>query len=192
MHTAGVPASLNLEEMVMNALVKIVDKIVSALLALCIAVLAIGVIVSVFLRYVFNISFVQAEELMTIIFVASTFFGAALGVREKEYIAITGLFDRLPKGVMKTFRILVFLIIIVVSVTVFYFSMIWIQRVGAVPSPATGIKNGIYYSIVPISFALTIFYSFINILSEFIKIDPPARFLEPNGKKSKNNMEEQV
>lgn len=176
----------------MNAFIRIVDKIVSALLALCIGVLAFGVIVSVFLRYVFNISFVWAEELMTIIFVASTFFGAAIGVREKEYIAITGLFNNLPKGVTKTLRILVFLIIIAVSATVFYFSVIWIQRVGAVPSPATGIKNGIYYSIVPISFALTIFYSFVNILSEFIRIDPPARFLEPNGKKLENKLEEQV
>jgi len=162
----------------MNAFIRIVDKIVSVLLTLCIGVLALGIIVSVFLRYLFHISFAWAEELMTIIFVASTFFGAALGVREKEYIAITGLFNRLPAAVAKTFRILVSIITIAVSAIVFYFSITWIQRVGAVPSPATGIKNGIYYSIVPISFALTIFYAFVNILSEFISVDPPAKFLE--------------
>jgi C4-dicarboxylate transporter DctQ subunit len=174
----------------MNAVIRIVDKILSAFLAACIGLLTFGVIVSVFLRYVFNISFVWAEELMTILFVASTFFGAALGVREKEYIAITGLFDKLPKGLTKAIRIFVFLMTIAVSVVVFNFSMIWIQRVGAVPSAATGLKSGIYYSIVPISFALTIFYSIVNIVSEFVSVAPPARFLEPTGKNHTSHSEE--
>ncbi len=157
----------------LNALVRFLDKVLAVLLGTLVGLLAAGVIISVFLRYVFGVSFAWAEELMTMVFIATTFFGAALGLREGEHIAIS-----LPsEGHLLRRRILsslVMLVIVAVSVFVFRYSRAWIARVGKVPSPATGIQNGFFYTIVPISFGITIFYAIVQFIAEFARIDPPS------------------
>lgn len=157
----------------LNALVRFLDKALAVLLGTLVGVLASGVIVSVILRYLFGVSFAWAEELMTMIFIATTFFGAALGLREGEHIAITLPSEGRPLR-RRVLSILVQLSIVVVSSFVFKYSRVWIARVGAVPSPATGIPNGSFYTMVPVSFGITIFYAAVRILSEFVPIDPPA------------------
>jgi TRAP-type C4-dicarboxylate transport system permease small subunit len=131
------------------------------------------VIISVFLRYFFGLSFAWAEELLTIVFIATTFFGAALGLREREHIAINLMPESSSLALRKILHIIVFAAIIVVSIFIFKYSILWIARVGKVPSPATGITNGTFYTIVPISFGITIFYAIVQILSEFMLVDPP-------------------
>lgn len=157
----------------LNALIRFLDKALAVLLGTLVGILASGVIVSVVLRYVFGISFAWAEELLTISFIATTFFGAALGLREGEHIAIT-----LPsegKSLWhRVLSILVMLAVVAVSVFVFKYSRVWIARVGAVPSPATGIPSGFFYTMVPISFGITIFYAAVQILAQFAQIDPPS------------------
>ena len=70
------------------------------------AILASGVIISVFLRYFFSIAFVQSEELLTMVFVATTFFGSALGLREGDHIAITNFVDNASGRSRRIFAIL--------------------------------------------------------------------------------------
>ncbi len=135
--------------------------------------LALGVVVTVLLRYVFGVSFAWAEELLTMVFIATTFFGAALGLREGEHIAIS-LFPPKKPILQKALSILVMLVVIVVSAFVFKYSRVWISKVGGVPSPATGIVSGVFYQFVPISFAITIFYAAVQILSQFVEIRLPA------------------
>jgi TRAP-type C4-dicarboxylate transport system permease small subunit len=50
-----------------------------------------------------------------------------------------------------------------------------IAKVGKVPSPATGIKRGWYYAIIPVSFVFTIFYSVVDIVGQFISIPAPDK-----------------
>jgi TRAP-type C4-dicarboxylate transport system permease small subunit len=157
-----------------NALVRLFDKALAVLLGVLVGGLAVGVIASVILRYLFNVSFAWAEESLTMVFIATTFFGAALGLREGEHIAIS-----LPSGkgavALRAFlRILSMAVIVVVSWFVFKYSRLWISKVGTIPSPATGIENGVFYAIVPISFGITIFYAVLHIVSEFVGIEPPV------------------
>ncbi|WP_320130778.1 TRAP transporter small permease [uncultured Sphaerochaeta sp.] len=159
----------------MNKIIHHCDTILSVLGKTLEAILAVGVIASVILRYVFSISFVWSEELLTMVFVATTFFGAALGMREKEHITITNFVDRMPAPVKVVLRIIAQIIVIIVSICMIYYSFRIIHKVGKIPSPATGIPKGIYYSIIPITFFLTILYSVINILSEFIVIEKPLK-----------------
>jgi len=157
----------------LNKVIHWVDVGHSIVLTLLVGFLTSGVIISVFLRYVFNIAFTWSEELLTISFVATTFLGASLGMREKEHIAIDYFTSKLPR-LHKVINTLVMLIVIVVAVFAFDNSLKWISKVGKIPSPATGVPNGTFYLVVPISFAFTIFYAIINILAEFISIDPPT------------------
>ena len=133
-----------------------------------VGILAGGVIISVFLRYVFNISFVWSEEILTMVFVATTFFGAALGMREHEHIAISHFVDKASPRLRRVFVVSSQIIIIMVSLFVIYYSLRLIGKVGRIPSPATGISKGVYYSMIPISFAITIFYAIINIIGQFV------------------------
>lgn len=159
----------------MNKIIRGLDSILSIFGKLLEATLAVGVIVSVIMRYVFSISFVWSEEMLTMVFVATTFFGAALGIRESEHITITNFVESMPLKVRRVVKILSQVIIIVVSVYMIYYSIRIINKVGKVPSPATGIQKGIYYSIIPISFCITIFYSLVNMASEFFSIEKPHK-----------------
>ncbi|AEV28399.1 TRAP-type C4-dicarboxylate transport system, small permease component [Sphaerochaeta pleomorpha str. Grapes] len=159
----------------MNKIIRGLDTILSIFGKLLEATLAVGVIVSVIMRYVFSISFVWSEEMLTMVFVATTFFGAALGIRESEHITITNFVDSMPLKVKRFFKILSQLVIITVSIGMIYYSIRIIHKVGRVPSPATGIHKGIYYSILPITFFITIFYSLVSIVSEFFPIEKPRK-----------------
>jgi len=157
-----------------NALIRLFDKAIAVFLGVLVGGLALGVIASVFLRYLFNISFAWAEELMTMLFIATTFFGAALGLRESEHIAIALPAGKNSARLHKILRILSMIVIVAVSAFVFKYSRIWIERVGQIPSPATGINSGVFYAMVPVSFSITIFYAILQIASEFVGIEPPV------------------
>ncbi|MFH2114997.1 MAG: TRAP transporter small permease subunit [Spirochaetota bacterium] len=79
---------------------------------LLMAVLTLGVIISVILRYVFNISFGQSKEAITLIFIATSYFGMALGITENDHIAISYFSERLPGGLRKAVQVFVMLVII--------------------------------------------------------------------------------
>ncbi len=57
----------------MNRFIERIDKVISILGKVLVAILATGVIISVILRYIFSIAFVASEELLTMVFVATTF-----------------------------------------------------------------------------------------------------------------------
>ncbi|MBZ4673987.1 MAG: TRAP-type C4-dicarboxylate transport system, small permease component [Spirochaeta sp.] len=159
----------------MKKLILGIDRFLSVVGIALTAILATGVIISVILRYVFSIAFVQSEELLTMVFVATTFFGAALGLRESEHIAVSNFVSAMPAKPRKVFAVIGQVVIIVVSLVMIYYSYRMIMKVGKVPSPATGIPRGYYYAMIPISFLFTIFYAVVNILKEFIDIPEPVK-----------------
>lgn len=155
----------------MNKVLKIIDKIISFLLSTLVAILAIGIISTVFLRYIFGISYNSFEEFLTICFAAIIFLGSALAIRENQHIQISFFKDTFSQKKQKIIEIIIMVIIIIISVFIINFSIKWISMVGSTVSPASGIPMGIYYLIVPISFSLTIFYCLIDIASKFINIE---------------------
>jgi TRAP-type C4-dicarboxylate transport system permease small subunit len=159
----------------MNKFILGVDKTLSILGKALVAVLASGVIISVILRYVFSIAFVSSEELLTMVFVATTFFGAALGLRENEHIAVNNFTAMMSDKLKRLCSILAEVFIIIVSAVMIYYSIRMMQKVGRVPSPATGIARGFYYSMMPISFVITIFYAVVKILKLYMHIDEPVK-----------------
>jgi TRAP-type C4-dicarboxylate transport system permease small subunit len=158
---------------ILSAPIHVIDKIMAILLGILVGVLALSVMITVFLRYVFGLSYAWAEELMTMVFIGTTFFGSALGIRENEHISLSIMPGKEGSIPRKALNISVMATIIAVSAFVFRYGRQWILRVGKVPSPATGIPNGIFYWIVPITCVITIFYASVHILAQFIKIEEP-------------------
>ena len=157
----------------MGVFIKATDRTLSLLCTLLAFGMTVGVIVSVFARYLFNISFAWSEETIIMLFSGTTYFGTALGVREKEHITITYVEEKASPTVRKMIQILSNVVIACVSAAVFWQSLLWIRKVGGVPSPVTHIPYGYFYVMVPISSLLVIFYAGVNIASLFSPI-PPA------------------
>lgn len=60
--------------------------------------------------------------------------------------------------------------IIVVASTVLWTSIIWIAGIGSTNSLALQIPCGYYYSVVPLSFSILIFYCVVDIAAQFFPV----------------------
>jgi TRAP-type transport system small permease protein len=154
----------------MKSFIKTVDRVLSIWCILIVSAMTLGVIVSVVLRYLFSISFVQSEEAITMLFVGTTYFGMALGVREKDHIGISWFVEQAPAAVQKAVQVLVMAIIIGVSAVMLQQSLLWIRKVGGIPSPALQVAYHWFYLMVPVSSALIIFYAAVGILDVFVPV----------------------
>ncbi|MDD5454825.1 MAG: TRAP transporter small permease [Candidatus Ratteibacteria bacterium] len=119
---------------------------------------AVLVIATVFLRYLFNVTFTWTEELIIFLFIATTYFGSILGVREDEHVKISIFKEKLPPKIKIIFEILISCIIISVVVASAILSRDWIVRAGRPLSPGIKIPYFSIYIIVPIAFALIAIY----------------------------------
>ncbi len=160
----------------MNKAIKILDKVISFILILLVAFLAVGVSVTIVLRYFFGISFAALEEFLTMSFIFITLFGSALAIREKQHISISFLADKIvgnsrPRRIIST--LLIDASIIYVSAFMVIYSCRWIAQVGHLLSQNSHLPMKVFYIFMPITFALTIVYTIVDILGLFIKIDEP-------------------
>lgn len=142
----------------MNKLFGIFDKVLFIWCLAVTAMLALAVISSVFLRYVLGITFVWAEEVITMLFIATTFFGAALATKEDEHIGIPALLEAVSKPARKILTIVGLLISIAVVVFLFLRSLDWIEKAGDLVTPGLRVPERYFYYMVPISALLIIFY----------------------------------
>ena len=125
--------------------------------------LAAAVILSVFLRYVLGITFVWAEEVITMLFIATTFFGAGLAVRENEHISIEFLTTMLPGWGRKTIGVFGYMVTIAVSSILFMYSLRWIDKAGDLVTPGLRIPERYFYYMVPTCAVLIVYYSLMKL-----------------------------
>ena len=116
------------------------------------------VIIFVFLRYFFGVTFVWAEELITMLFISTTYFGAVLGMKYKEHITISFLADMLPSRIHGYIEKLNYLIIFLMQVAITHTSLQWIGRVGNVLTNGMRLPIRYFYWMMPISSVLIGFY----------------------------------
>lgn len=143
----------------MNKLFEKMDKGLILFCMLLTGILALTIICAVFLRYVFGITFVWSEEVITFLFIGTTFFGAALVTKENEHITISALLEILPYTARKILDVFGLIVSIVVVLFLFVNSLIWIEKAGDLVTPGLRVPERIFYYMIPISCILIIFYS---------------------------------
>lgn len=157
----------------MNKFLNILDKVISWILIVLVAFLAVGITVTIVLRYFFGLSFSMLEEFLTMSFIFTTLFGSALAIRERQHIAIAFLSDSIAAK-SKTAKIITTILIdasiIFIAGAMVVISSQWIAQVGYLKSANSNLPMGVYYIFVPITFALTVFYAIIDVLSLFLPI----------------------
>ena len=148
----------------------VVDKGLSGWSILLMGLMATMVVISVIMRYVFNLTYVWSEELIIYLFVATTYFGSILCVREMEHIDIPFIRDMVSKSLGIIMDIFVSLANIAVQISLAYFSFTWIEKTGS--SLTTGLYIPLYivYSIFPICFFLMAMYTFRRIENKIVPV----------------------
>ncbi len=147
---------------------KLFEKMDKGLILFCMfltGILALTIIFTVFLRYVFGITFVWAEEVITYLFIGTTFFGAALVTKENEHISIPALLEALPRTPRKILSVFGLIVSIVVVLFLLSKSLIWIEKAGNLVTPGLRVPERFFYYMVPISCVLIIFYSLRQIFA---------------------------
>lgn len=146
-------------------LFKAVDNFISWLIIFLIGTMSSIVIISVFLRYIFSITFIWSEELVSMIFITFSFFGCVVAIKEKEHICVDFVVKACPFLVQKVAEILSAVLIIIIQAVIIKYSIGWINVAGDPLSPGLRIPLGVYYSVMPISSALIIFYEVLEIVN---------------------------
>lgn len=136
-----------------------------ALGGLCIALMGamtLIVIAAVFFRYVFALTTVWTEELITMLFAATTYLGCALATGRGDHIRI----DFFPNAPARVRALLAASLSAVAAAThciVARAALNWISVAGNVPSPGMDVPYGIFYSLIPLCAALVCAYEILNI-----------------------------
>lgn len=135
-------------------IIALLEKATSWVCIVLMAVMATAVIATVFLRYLYGLSYVWMEEIIVQFFIATTFFGAVLGVRRNEHINIPFFLDLMPAGAGVAATVAAKAIAIGVQIVVCLASLHWIDRVGNTLSAGLRIPMAYFYYILPVSAAL--------------------------------------
>jgi TRAP-type C4-dicarboxylate transport system permease small subunit len=125
-------------------------RINAAVIVAMMAAMVALVFANVVGRYVFNRSFIWAEELSQYLMVWVTFLGAGLALRYGRHVAMDMLQSALPGPLTRALRLCLGLVMVafLVAVTVLGFQLVvfaWPQE-----TPAMNISAGIPYLAVPV------------------------------------------
>ena len=137
---------------------KIKDVLTKAMEAICIfliSALTILSIVAVFLRYAFDVTFIQNEELITFLFVASVFLGIVPVLQKKEHVNVTQIQNNLSGMARKCLIIFQYVVIIAVQLIFIYASYYWISTNLSFKTPGLRIPYWVVYWVVPFSALLS-------------------------------------
>lgn len=177
---AGNPAPFDKGGVFLTTLQKTGKKVYQFYVGMGIAAMAFvaaGVIFAVIMRYFFNISFTFLEELITLVFTFTTFWGIGICVLESEHVLIDFFFMKLPEHVQRRLNIVNYLIVLIVLVLLQYYAVKWIAVAGKTISNGLRIRYLYIYGIMPIGVGVSIICVLVKIYSLVKNID--LRFLKP-------------
>ncbi len=121
------------------------------------------IIVFVFMRYFFGITFVWAEELITMLFISTTYFGAVIGMKYNEHIRIGFFYDTCTGKKRKVIDIVNDLIILGLQISIVFMSYNWITKVGDVLTNGLRVPIKFFYFMMPFSAFFIGLYCIFNI-----------------------------
>ncbi|WP_078412507.1 TRAP transporter small permease [Priestia abyssalis] len=123
------------------------DKIMNAMLALCLTGMSIIVLGNVILRYVFHSGLAWSEEVARFLFIWMVFLGAIGALKDNQHLGVDLLVEKLPLKVRK-------IVFAVSNVLVLYVLWLildgsWKLTVSSIGStaPATGLSLSIIYAV---------------------------------------------
>lgn len=164
----------------MKSLQKTVKRIYQCYVGVGIAAMgfvAAGVIFAVIMRYFFNTSFTFLEELITLVFAFTTFWGIGMCVLENEHVMIDFVFLKLPPGVQRWLNVMNYVIVLIALAVLQYYAIGWIQVAGKTISNGMRVKYMYIYGAMPLGVGVSLVCVLVKIYSLIGNID--LAFLKP-------------
>lgn len=146
----------------MNVLKRIddlVEKVLEILITLSLIFVAVITFLQVVFRYVLNEPLTWSQEALMIAFVYSVLFGAAIAVKNGEHLKVE-IFEKLPKPIHITFKVIEFIVVGTMIVILFYFGLVLVQNnlTSGQTMSMLPIKMGYVYLVIPVSSAFMLYY----------------------------------
>lgn len=167
------PAKIGTLRRINRVIGKAVNAVEVAVLVICVAALAILLMVNVAARTFFQ-SIYFAEEISMFLVMLITFTGVSYGVRKARHIRMGAFLDAMPPKMEKVFIIFISLVSAIVMAIMAYAS--WEYLINAMSrshmTPALRMPKWIFYVIVPIGFGLASIQYLRTILKNIIEKDP--------------------
>jgi len=160
---------------IINKLFSFTDFIFEKLNIVLMATMALAVIVTVFFRYALNISFIWAEEAILFTFIATTYFGIIMCVKEDEHIAIDFFLERSPLVMKKILMTFISLVSVVTLLWLAYLSFGWINTVGGTLSSGAKIAYKYIYVWMPISFTICAIYEVRKYIKKMMNLNDKSK-----------------
>lgn len=98
---------------------------------ICFFVMFALIVTQVVLRYGFNESIGGANELATILFAYTSALGIAVGIAKRDHMAISWFTKRLPDRPRKIIDVIGFVLLAIINIVIFWYSLRWISITGA-------------------------------------------------------------
>ena len=141
-----------------------IDKALVVWCAFIMGLMAVMVILSVVLRYVFGITYVWSEELIIYLFIITTYFGSVLCVRDNEHIDMGLIKEKLPEKARNILKIVIGFINMAIQIALLFISFDWIRSTGSSISIGIKVPYVYIYSMFPICFASMAVYELRKIV----------------------------
>jgi TRAP-type transport system small permease protein len=129
-----------------------------AVLIALMAGMAALVIANVFARYVFNHSFVWAEELSRYMMIWVGFLGSGLVLRIGAHIAVDVFQDLMPRRIAQSMRVLVLAVLLVCIVAMGWLGGQYVHFAWGQESPILNWNFGLIYLAIPVGAVLMLVY----------------------------------
>ena len=148
---------------------RILDRVDSALKILLFVILLVmvgTVAANVFGRFLLGVSIQWGEEVAKIMLTYLTFFGAAYAMKDNSHYSFDFIIQKLPLQMKPFFKVFRWIIIILISLLLLFWSAEVTLRIRHWIMPSTGISRSLVYGATPAGMILLIMYSVSNLIVE--------------------------
>ena len=153
------------------ALDKIKDILARAMETICVVLIMALTILSigaVFLRYAFDITFIQNEELITFLFTGTVFLGIVPVLQKKEHVNVTQIQNCVSGMARKCLIVFQYVVIITVQILFLYASYYWISTNLSFKTPGLRIPYWVVYWVVPFGSLLSAVIGIIDLIETIL------------------------
>lgn len=152
---------------------KVIGGVEDALCILGFIGMVVVVIAIVLCRYVIKVSFMQGEEIARYLMIWCGYAGAAYGFRHHAHVGVVVFAERMPKAWHPYIEKIRHILSAVVVVGVFLFACMCFSRYisSGQLTTATKIPTAAVFSIIPISMALSVIHTVVDIVTDYLPKD---------------------
>jgi C4-dicarboxylate transporter DctQ subunit len=128
---------------------------------------------NVFGRFLLGISIQWGEEVAKIMLTYLTFFGAAYAMKDNSHYSFDFIVQKLPLRIKPFFMVFRWVIIILISLLLLFWSAEVTLKIRHWIMPSTGISRSLVYGAAPAGILLLMIYSIHNLIEQVKTISRP-------------------